>query len=177
MNIGVATTNPEKLDAVRKAFNMTEDDKRTENVRGFSTDSGVPDGQPYGLDGTFQAALTRIKNLKEHLENNFLLNEYNMLISIENGIVSIKSEIGTFNLDFPIIIVWKQTDMPRGCYLVQFGQSRPMPLERLQEMGENGVSGDQIGEWYADYASKFSKSRGDIIESGIKMIFESMISR
>lgn len=175
MNIGVATTNTEKLDAVRKAFNMTEDDERAKNVRGFKTDSGVPDGQPYGLEGTFEAALTRIKNLKEHLEKSFALDRYNMLIAIENGIITLKSEIGTFHLDFPIIIVWKQTDMPKGCYLVQFGQSRPMPLERLQKMREEGTSGEEIGEWYANYSSRFSKSRGDIIESGLRMIWQSMI--
>lgn len=168
MNIAVATTNRDKIAAIRRAFNLPE-----EAVNGFSADSGIPSGQPYGFDSTFQAAQTRILNLKKKLEDDGTLNKYELLVAVENGIITMTSDFGTFYLDFPVVVVW-ENDETGGKIFVQFGQSRLSPLEDLRNMRKEGKTEDDIRKRCDLYSTTFSKSREAIIESATKILIESM---
>lgn len=164
IHVLVTTLNPDKLAAVKNAFESKI--KEPIHVSGCSTNSGVPDGQPYGLDGTYQGALQRLSRLED--EN------ADFLVSIENGITCLNDNKGTHCLDFPIVVI---IERKTGKESVHFGGSRPIPLSKIREMKREGKDEKEIGEWCNTFFNSTPwASRQKIIEDALIMALNDLIS-
>jgi inosine/xanthosine triphosphatase len=75
--IKVATANPRKVKAIRKAFNYYFEDLQVES---YEVNSGVPE-QPVN-EAVFTGAENRIDFLKERLQG-----DYDFLVSVEGGLL------------------------------------------------------------------------------------------
>lgn len=159
----VTTLNPDKLDAVKNSFYSKL--KCTTKVSGCKTNSGVPDGQPYGMDGTYQGALYRLSNLQNK--------DADYLVSIENGIVTLNSNNSEYYLDFPIVVI---LETKTGKQVVHFGQSRHIPLDQMKTMKKEGKTENEIGEWCHNFYEKTPWiSRQQIIEAALLMALDELL--
>ena len=168
MLILVTSTNVIKLSATHDAFKqvLKPDPSSSILIAGKKTNSGIPSGQPYGFQGTYQGALTRLNEIMWESA------KHDYLVSIENGIETLTSDGETTYFDFPVVIVYDCRTKSSG---VQFGQSRPIPLEEMRNMKRKKVEGNKIGEWVDDWyqKQKFSQSRRAIIYGALVMALES----
>lgn len=153
MKVLVASSNADKISATKRAFEQAMNPASLE-IEGINTDSGIPSGQPYGMQGTYQGALTRLEHLLSKAS------EYDYLVSIENGIETLTSDSQTSYLDFPVVVIFC---CETKTYQVQFGQSRPIPFEAMRQMKVNSVKG--IGKWCEQWYMEHNlyTSRQDII--------------
>lgn len=173
MKVVVTTQNSQKLTAVettfKQKFNNLSGNQKIE-VIGVKSNPGVTDGQPYGLDGTFQAALSRIDSLKQ------IIGSYdcNYIVSIENGIHPMNTNDQCTYLDFPVVII---KDVQIGKQVVQFGGSRPIPLEQMRQMKSQGVPEKERGKWCNEYYSKInlSQTREQLIHNCLIMALEELV--
>ena len=168
LRILVTTTNPEKIEAVKNMFEYKYNCLCT--ISGIKCDPGIPDGQPYGIDGTFQGAHQRIVNLGDKI------NDYDYVVSIENGIATLNTNDKSTSLDFPIVIIM---DVHRKITATHFGGSRSIPLDELRMMKKNGVVQSERGKWVVDYYQKlsYSQSRKKLIEDAVLMALEEIIAK
>lgn len=167
INILVTTKNPEKLDAVKNIFEYRLNCLTT--ILGIKTDSGVPDGQPYGLEGTFQGAYQRLLTCHK-----YDIKEYDYIISIENGISTLNTNDSSFYLDFPIVII---EDLKNNKLITHFGGSRSIPIEHMRVMKKLGASELERGQWCQEYYAEmnYSQSRRTMIEVALLMAVDELL--
>ena len=174
----VTTTNKQKLEPIKNVFMSIFPEKGKPKVVGFRTNTGVPDGQPYGMSGTNQAVSQRIKDYEEIICNpNFdknakqYIENASYIVSIENGIQSLEDNNGSTYIDFPIVqIIDVKTKKSIKC----FGQGRPIPLNVLRNLKKKGVNEEGRGKFIEDYYRNLGLtfSREDIIKNTLITAFE-----
>jgi non-canonical (house-cleaning) NTP pyrophosphatase len=162
----VATTqNKEKLKAIRKSFEYHL--KSRVVLTGVKSESGFPDGQPYGLSGTLQGCLQRIKTLEADLS------KYDYLVSVENGIETMNTNDKSIHLYFPIVII---TEVKSGHQSISLGNSREIPLVNLRHLKREGADEKERGKYIQNYYEKKNSTypRGQIIETAILTCLEEL---
>nr|QBK88239.1 MAG: oxidoreductase family protein [Marseillevirus LCMAC202] len=161
----VSTKNNEKLQATQDAFEIMG---YQPIITCSATDNGISDGQPYGIDGTFQGVQQRIATLPKDLRL-----ETDFIVSIENGISVLQSNEGSILLDIPIVQI---VDTKNNKKAVQIGQSRPIPLDEIRQMKRVGTSeierGAYVAKWYR--ARENLTSRGETIRDTLLMAMRSI---
>ena len=169
--IAVTTLNPNKLDCVSRTFENIY--KCLPNVIGYNCESGVPDGQPYGIDGTYQGAQQRILNLKGELKFSET-NNYDFIVSIENGISGLQNNDGTTYIDYPVVIVH---DVKRSKDFVQIGGSRTIPVDEMRRQKHEGIDPKSRGDWVRNYYDNlnYSQTRETLIDGALIMCIETLL--
>lgn len=168
-NIAVTTLNSNKLLCAKRTFEYIYN--CIPKVVGFECESGVPDGQPYGLDGTYQGAQQRIVNLKQRLAQQ--IENYDFIVSIENGIVGLQNNDCLSYLDLPVVIIY---DIKNQKENVQIGGSRPIPLETMRKQKQQGVDQKARGLWVRKHYEdmNYSQTRESLVENALLMCLETL---
>ncbi|CAJ1363874.1 unnamed protein product [Effrenium voratum] len=162
ITVAVTSCNKEKLEAVDSAFASHFADASLQ-ILSHSSDSGIPHGQPWGMQHTYEGALARLHHLKS---SGALSCDY--LVSAENGVCAILGHASTTALDVACVIIERRSD---GKQAMNFSQGRPYPLQEVQEMIRAGASGKDVGEyckqWYQE--KKLPISRADQISAAASL--------
>jgi non-canonical (house-cleaning) NTP pyrophosphatase len=172
--VAVTSTNPEKIGAVQRAFQEFVSAEYADGIHvdGIATESGIPHGQPWGLQHTYEGCATRLFNLRADI----LDREYDYIVSVENGVVPILTHKCTYAHDVACVIV---EDLHTGSRAHEFSQSRPYPLEEVQAMHRRGVPGPAIGKWCAEHycEATLSCSRADQVQDCTALVLSSIAAR
>uniref|UniRef100_A0A0G4FTH0 inosine/xanthosine triphosphatase n=1 Tax=Chromera velia CCMP2878 TaxID=1169474 RepID=A0A0G4FTH0_9ALVE len=155
----VTSANDIKLSGVctafRAAFSPPAGPTTEIQVVPRPADSGIPHGQPWGMQHTYEGALARLDNLKRaadaEAEGTIRTVESNRrpdyLVSVENGVVGLLSHTATTGVDVCCVIVEESASGRRE---FAFSQGRPYPLQEVQAKvtrGEGGI-GKFVAGWY-----------------------------
>ncbi|CAE7193052.1 unnamed protein product [Symbiodinium natans] len=153
--VAVTSANPDKLAAIESAFSShfaKEGRSPSISVVPCPADSGIPHGQPWGMQHTYEGALARLANLKS---SGATADYY---ASAENGVCALLRHDSTMALDVACVIVERACDGKQG---VNFSQGRPYPLQEIQKMKCAGSSNAEIGDfcqrWYEKMALPLSR--------------------
>ena len=162
--IAVTSSNTEKLDAVAQAFESWFGADTPMDVMAHPSDSGIPHGQPWGLQHTFEGAMARLSAFMACALPS--QTQWTHVVSVENGVCVLQEHKGPQAVDMCCVVV---QNTATGERYVGWGPGRPYPLECVQGMARRGVSGPQIGqyckEYYAELALPFS--RGDQVSAAV----------
>ena len=157
----VTSANKEKLRAVDRAFKEYYKNSDIEyEIIGRKSDSGIYHGQPWGLQHTFEGAMTRIHSLKNKIKMDETTSH---IVSVENGVETLLQHDKTIGIDFACAVINQLEEREEEQMYVAFSQGRPYPLEAIQAMKRNGASNDDIGKLCSEYYknSPLSISRED----------------
>eukprot|EP00439_Symbiodinium_sp_Y106_P065496 s2029_g10.t1 len=135
-HVAVTSSNPDKLAAIETAFCSHFGQKGQAPsicILPCPADSGIPHGQPWGMQHTYEGALARLANLKSSGEGV----EAEYYASAENGVCALLRHDSTLALDVACVIVERASDGKQG---VNFSQGRPYPLQEIQQMKRSGSS-------------------------------------
>merc|ERR1712232_1127353 len=91
------------------------------------SDSGIPHGQPWGMQHTYEGALARLHHLRERGG----CSGYDYLVSAENGVVAFPQHHGTEAIDIACVVVERALT---GEQAMNFSQARPYPLTSIQKL-------------------------------------------
>eukprot|EP00440_Ansanella_granifera_P035664 gb/GFBE01038687.1/.p1 GENE.gb/GFBE01038687.1/~~gb/GFBE01038687.1/.p1 ORF type:complete len:179 (+),score=38.16 gb/GFBE01038687.1/:1-537(+) len=159
IRVAVTSQNKEKLSAVEIAFKSRFTGGATVEVVACPADSGIPHGQPWGMQHTYEGALARLSNLKAAGPV-----DARYLVSAENGVCGLLRHDSTEGLDVACVVVERVSD---GRQAMNFSQGRPYPLAKVQELNRAGTSNGEIGSfckrWYEE--QNLPLSRFDQISS------------
>eukprot|EP00931_Biecheleriopsis_adriatica_P009597 TRINITY_DN110666_c0_g1_i1.p1 TRINITY_DN110666_c0_g1~~TRINITY_DN110666_c0_g1_i1.p1 ORF type:complete len:227 (-),score=30.64 TRINITY_DN110666_c0_g1_i1:274-954(-) len=139
VQVVVTSSNPEKLAAVQQAFEQSLD--KEVGIDASPAESGIPHGQPWGMQHTYEGCAARLQHLRASLTGG---HNYSYLVSVENGVIPIVSHTGTSGHDIACVIV---ENVQTGAVSFAFSQSRPYPLEDVQRLKREGKSNQAIGGW------------------------------
>jgi len=155
VSVFVVSTNKTKLAAVSNVF-KNNFPGQTVTVTSIKGSSGIPHGQPFGLQHTFEGANARVDSAETHLpaavEETPDVRVF--VVAVENGVVSIPTVKKTFAHDICCVVVRDLSAKRAGKEdydAHNFSQSRPYPLTEVQEMRRKGSSGEEIGGWCKRY--------------------------
>ena len=158
LRVIVASTNTEKINAVKKAFEAEFEDESNIVVTGIKSSSSIFHGQPWGLQHTFEGARARIMDVKCKLldaqtnlsacKKNKFDGEYDYIVSVENGVETLMTHAHTHGFDFALVIVENVETRENK---VAISQGRPYPIEAVQTMTKSGVTRKEIGKFCAKY--------------------------
>ena len=137
-------------------------------MRGCKADSGIYHGQPWGLQHTFDGALSRFNDIKHRLSKLEDFEDISHIVSVENGVETLIQHHGTIGLDFACVIVHC---IESGEEYVAFSQGRPYPLEQIQSMKREGASNEEIGAFCVEYynSADLPISRADQVHQATTM--------
>lgn len=150
VKILVPSLNQKKINCVKQVF---KEMNFLYELTILDSDSGVPDGQPYGMAGTFQGAQQRIFDIKKRLGDG--VHNYDFIVSIENGIQTFDNNDCYFAVDFPLVILLHLKTMKM---FTQFGASRPIPIDDMRKQKSEGVDQKDRGKWVNDYYERLGLS-------------------
>eukprot|EP00930_Biecheleria_cincta_P018871 TRINITY_DN14562_c0_g2_i1.p1 TRINITY_DN14562_c0_g2~~TRINITY_DN14562_c0_g2_i1.p1 ORF type:complete len:197 (+),score=21.55 TRINITY_DN14562_c0_g2_i1:62-652(+) len=163
LKVAVTTGNPEKLAAVTESFSSHFPGTLVQTTS-CPSESGIPHGQPWGVQHTYEGAAARLHHLKT--SSGIVSTDFQYLVSVENGVVGLLSHSSTSGLDVACVVI---ECVANGRQAMNISQSRPYPLERVQQMKRAGTSNEDIGKfckkWYED--KRFPLSRKEQIKSSI----------
>lgn len=172
--IAVTSKNQTKIDAVLAAFSEKLPGLTTSpsvDIVACPSDSGIPHGQPWGLQHTYEGALARLHNLKTC----FSTDGFAYLVSCENGVCGLLRHDQTLALDIACVVV---EDTETGLQGMNFSQARPYPLSKVQELKRAGTSNEDIGcfcnQWYSERA--LSLSRADQVRTATGLALEMLLT-
>eukprot|EP00927_Polykrikos_kofoidii_P064158 TRINITY_DN59214_c0_g1_i1.p1 TRINITY_DN59214_c0_g1~~TRINITY_DN59214_c0_g1_i1.p1 ORF type:complete len:235 (+),score=28.98 TRINITY_DN59214_c0_g1_i1:35-706(+) len=176
LTVAVTSSNSTKLDAVRDAFEVhfatntsyvNVGQRVVVRVLPRPCDSGIPHGQPWGLQHTYEGALTRLHHLKQ-ISDDPGIGECKYLVSVENGVVALLKHDETLGQDVCCVVV---EDVRTGRQAMNFSQARPYPLASVQTLKRAGTSNEEIGkfcnDWYQQHP--FPISRDDQVRCATSM--------
>mmetsp|Transcript_43305 Transcript_43305/g.92695 ORF Transcript_43305/g.92695 Transcript_43305/m.92695 type:complete len:237 (+) Transcript_43305:3-713(+) len=154
IRVVVTSATRTKIDAVRTAFQekLHLEGEDMLEVDGLPTDSGIPHGQPWGVQHTYEGAMARLHHLKAQLRSE-QGKRYDYLVSAENGVIALPSHTGTRGLDVACVVV---EHCLSGRWEMSMSQARPYPLEEVQRMSRDGATGHEIG----DYCRQWYEAKG-----------------
>eukprot|EP00929_Paragymnodinium_shiwhaense_P107277 TRINITY_DN73367_c0_g1_i1.p1 TRINITY_DN73367_c0_g1~~TRINITY_DN73367_c0_g1_i1.p1 ORF type:complete len:197 (-),score=21.31 TRINITY_DN73367_c0_g1_i1:164-754(-) len=147
LHVAVTTSNPEKHRAVRDAF-CKQFPETTVVVHACPSESGIPHGQPWGLQHTYEGALARLHNLKACSDGQ---RRYDYMVSVENGVTGLLTHTETIGLDVACVVV---ESVASGQQSMNMSQARPYPLGEVQSMKKAGASNGDIGRWCKEWYDK-----------------------
>ena len=154
VRVAVATSNQEKIGAVKRAFHTHFEAEC--QVIGISCDSTIEHGQPWGMQHTFEGASARLSSLRIKSEGG----GFQFIASVENGVFPILTHDETFGQDVACVIVECLASKKRE---FTFSSSRPFPLAAVQSLRKSGSSGAEIGQhvrdWYLSNPWKTSREQ------------------
>ena len=146
----VASGNVLKVEAVRSAFEAWFGG--SVEARGVAADSGIPHGQPWGCQHTYEGCAARLQQLQTAAgEGADAAQAFDYLVAVENGVVPIVTHTATFGHDVACVMV---SDVASQRTRHAFSQSRPYPLAIVQEMARQGMSGGEVGEFCCAHYEK-----------------------
>mmetsp|Transcript_91008 Transcript_91008/g.161194 ORF Transcript_91008/g.161194 Transcript_91008/m.161194 type:complete len:217 (+) Transcript_91008:37-687(+) len=168
--VAVTSGNKEKVLAVQEAFNSSSFVRqlgREVEVASCPSESGIPHGQPWGMQHTYEGALARLVHLKAACAGG--VEKYDYLVSVENGVVALLRHDGTEALDMCCVVVEQRS--PEGYpgeQAFNFSQARPYPLAQTQELKRQGKSNEELGSFCRDWYKALEApilSRGDQVRT------------
>jgi non-canonical (house-cleaning) NTP pyrophosphatase len=141
----------------------------TPQIHGHAADSGIPHGQPWGMQHTFEGALARIASLKDAAQVHGSPSQHQdwaYIVSVENGVCSLLSHQHTFAVDVCCVVI---EHVASGTQRFSFSQSRPYPLSEVQAKLRCGEK--DIGKWCSKYYEQLSlpESRSDQVTTATRM--------
>mmetsp|Transcript_75017 Transcript_75017/g.173976 ORF Transcript_75017/g.173976 Transcript_75017/m.173976 type:complete len:189 (-) Transcript_75017:201-767(-) len=164
LRVAVTSSNPEKLAAIKEVFATRWPGLPDGAVIACPADSGIPHGQPWGLQHTYEGALARLHNLKAGCDTA----AFTHFASVENGVASLLRHDATEALDVACVVLERADTGERA---VNFSQARPYPLAEVQERKRQGQSNADIGlfvkAWYD--ARSLPLSRKEQVRSAATM--------
>jgi non-canonical (house-cleaning) NTP pyrophosphatase len=169
ITIAATTKNPEKLESIDRAFTDFFRE-RAHTIEALPSESGIPHGQPWGHQHTYEGAVARISDLKGQ-EGRLAAYEY--IVSAENGVCGILTHTQTLAIDVCCVVVEHRAS---GKQTFSFSQSRPYPLASVQEKKRRGEKG--IGKWCAEYyrTAALPVSRADQIFTATTMALAQLVN-
>ena len=160
LNVLVTSTNPQKIESVKTAFEEWFSDNSNDNsanktnkinvrATGMKSKSGIFHGQPWGLQHTFEGARARIEYTKKDCKDkNINLDNYTHIVSVENGISTVLTHESLYGFDVAVVII---QDFETNEQQVAVSQARPYPIETVQKMARSGVPRKEIGRFCHKY--------------------------
>lgn len=134
MNIVVGSTNPLKIEAVKKACRLFYVNENV-TVRGIETSSGQYE-QPVGFEKTYAGALTRA-NIARRTDSTAIA------VGIENGIIPVDNET-VFDIAIVVVI---DSD---GRIITSTSSGVTLPIQDVQEARERGFKTTTVGSIMAE---------------------------
>ncbi|CAE7230179.1 Prrc1, partial [Symbiodinium pilosum] len=134
--VAVTSANTEKLAAIESAFHShfaQQGQARSITMLPCPADSGIPHGQPWGMQHTYEGAQSRLT----HLKSSGAGAAADYYVSAENGVCALLRHDATLALDVACVIVERACDGKEG---MNFSQGRPYPLQEIQQMKRAGSS-------------------------------------
>jgi non-canonical (house-cleaning) NTP pyrophosphatase len=162
LRVAVTSANPLKMEAVKLAVNeATQGRAFVVDVVSVPGDSGIPHGQPWGLQHTFEGARARIVSSRQRTSNlsarirtpgaEAAEDVFDLLVSPENGVCTLQTHTHSEAVDLCVVVV---EDAKSGAQAVGVSGGRPYPLQEVQGRRRDGASPDDIGafcrEFYAE---------------------------
>ena len=134
VNAIITSKNVEKIQAVRRAFVFSGINDIS--LHSIPSDSGIPHGQPWGLQHTYEGASARIHDVRAFHSDQVdqLPSPPEYVVSVENGVCAIVTHTMTSAIDVCCVIV---ENFSTGERAFSFSQSRPYPLSDVQEKIQN----------------------------------------
>jgi non-canonical (house-cleaning) NTP pyrophosphatase len=175
--LAATTKNVEKLVSIRRGFTEFFQDRDPNSmfdpvyeVQACPSESGIPHGQPWGLQHTYEGAAARITDLKKAAA----LSECEYIVSAENGVCSILTHTQTHAVDICCVVI---EHTRTGKQAFSFSQSRPYPLSDVQEKKRRGEKG--IGAWCAEFyrTAALPESRGNQIVTATTMALAQLVTQ
>lgn len=168
----VASRNAVKLEAVRCAFEAWFGG--TVEVRGVEADSGIPHGQPFGMQHTYEGCAARMQQLLASAGGAGGPWPPDFLVAVENGVVPVVTHTATFGHDVACVMV---SDVASQRTRHAFSQSRPYPLSIVQEMARQGMSGGEVGAFCAAHYEKMELTctRDEQIRSCTRLVLSELL--
>ena len=165
LSVALSSANADKVSSVKAAFEAATG--KNVKVESLPSDSGIPHGQPWGLQCTYEGAAARLHHMRRRSTS-----AHTFLVSVENGVLPIVSHEQTSAHDVACVIVESRS----GERAHAFSQSRPYPLEAVQRMKREGRSGQEIGAWCREHyeGQRLCCSRADQIRECTTAVLSSM---
>eukprot|EP00301_Raphidiophrys_heterophryoidea_P001668 c10797_g1_i5.p2 GENE.c10797_g1_i5~~c10797_g1_i5.p2 ORF type:complete len:142 (-),score=25.48 c10797_g1_i5:852-1277(-) len=132
MYVAVSSSNPTKIAAVTHSFrNCYQSPGLSIEILSIPSESGIPHGQPWGMQHTYEGAMTRLTNMATSAVLMNAIKEKQgdwFLVSVENGVVPIVTHTETQGHDVACVAIRRMHD---GATTSAFSSSRPYPLEEV----------------------------------------------
>jgi len=171
MDIFVASTGEQKLNSVRQACEYVFPDKHL-NVGGQRAKSSINE-QPEGFEEIIKGALNRLKDLKKIIAGI----RYDLLVAIENGIYSVKTDGKEEWFD----LAWIVIEDDRGNQHYGHSIGIEFPEAAVAEARRRGFDTTTVGavlsEWEQSNSkdpqsrlTSFIKNRESILEESIRIV-------
>mmetsp|Transcript_56230 Transcript_56230/g.131709 ORF Transcript_56230/g.131709 Transcript_56230/m.131709 type:complete len:212 (-) Transcript_56230:32-667(-) len=170
----LASSNALKVAAVQRSFTSVLGSHVS--VQSGTSESGIPHGQPWGMQMTMEGALTRVHHLQDSAAG------FDFLVAAENGVVVLPQHQETFAFDIACVVVEDVMTKAQG---INFSQSRHYPLSETQALARSSTTRGSIGtfcaNWYAEQeknaeeSSLCSVTRDHQIESATRVALSDVL--
>lgn len=129
VRVMVTSTNTQKQEGVQRAF--VKNGGAQYMICGCAANSGIPHGQPWGMQHTFEGASARVHSVRGMYPG------VNYVVGVESGVITLTMHTGVHAVDMVCVVI---EDTATGLNAIAFSQGRPFPLARMQTVARERPS-------------------------------------